>query len=247
MHCAAAPYIKASGALIAALFYAETVTKVLEERFMIKIAPSILSADFARLGEDILSVKTADYLHFDVMDGIFVPNISIGIPVLESVRKFTDMTLDVHLMITEPVRYVENFAKAGADIVVFHVEADTSENIKKAIDIVKACGKKVGLTIKPKTPAQALLSYLPDIDLALVMTVEPGFGGQKFMADMMPKVRMLREIIDEKGYSCELEVDGGVNPETAKVCIEAGATVLVAGSDVFKAEDRAARIKMLRG
>ena len=214
---------------------------------MTKIAPSILSADFTKLGQDIDSIKTADYLHFDVMDGIFVPNISIGIPVLESVRKYTDMVLDVHLMITEPVRYVERFADAGADIVVFHIEADTPENISLAIEKVKAKGKKVGISIKPKTPAEELIPYMKDIDLALVMTVEPGFGGQKFMADMMPKVELLRKYIDENGLDCELEVDGGVNPETAAVCRNAGANVLVAGSDVFKAADRAARIESLRG
>ena len=214
---------------------------------MVKIAPSILSADFSRLGEDILSVSSADYLHFDVMDGIFVPNISIGIPVLASVRKFTDMTLDVHLMITRPVRYVRRFAENGADIVVFHVEADEPDQIAAAIAEVKACGKKVGLSVKPGTPARELLPYLNDLDLALVMTVEPGFGGQKFMADMMPKVEFLRREIDCRGLSCELEVDGGVNPDTARICIDAGADVLVAGSDVFKAADRAARIAQLRG
>ena len=213
---------------------------------MIKIAPSILSADFAKLGEDINSISTADYLHFDVMDGIFVPNISIGIPVLQSVRKYTDMVLDVHLMITEPVRYVERFAEAGADIVVVHLESDTPENITAAVDKIKACGKKAGIAIKPKTPAEELLPYMDKLDLALVMTVEPGFGGQKFMADMMPKVQLLREYINTHGLDCELEVDGGVNLETAAVCINAGANVLVAGSDVFKASDRAARIKQLR-
>ena len=214
---------------------------------MIKIAPSILSADFSRLGEDIRSVSSADYLHFDVMDGIFVPNISIGIPVLASVRKATGMTLDVHLMITEPGRYVRQFAENGADIVVFHVEADTPEGISAAISAVKSCGKRVGLSVKPGTPYEALLPYLDELDLALVMTVEPGFGGQKFMADMLPKIRALRKLIDERRLSCELEVDGGVNPETARLCIEAGADVLVAGSDVFKAFDRAERIRQLRG
>ena len=214
---------------------------------MVKIAPSILSADFSRLGEDILSVTSAEYLHFDVMDGIFVPNISIGIPVLASVRKFTDMTLDVHLMITEPVRYVRRFAENGADIVTFHVEADAPERIAGAIKEVRDCGKKVGLTVKPGTPASALLPYIDELDLALVMTVEPGFGGQQFMADMLPKIEMLRREIDCRGLSCELEVDGGINPDTARLCIDAGADVLVAGSDVFKAADRAARIAQIRG
>lgn len=214
---------------------------------MIKIAPSILSADFTRLGDDIESIKTADYLHFDVMDGRFVPNISIGIPVLESVRKYTDMFLDVHLMIENPHLYAARFAEAGADLVVFHLEADQPQHLFEAIASVKSCNKKVGMAIKPKTPAELLVPYLPQLDLALVMTVEPGFGGQKFMADMMPKVRLLREQINEQNPSCELEVDGGINPRTSLMCIEAGANVLVAGSDVFKADDRKARIALLRG
>ena len=214
---------------------------------MIKISPSILSADFTKLGEDIESIKTADYLHFDVMDGVFVPNISVGVPVLQSVRKFTDMVLDVHLMITKPHKYVKIFADAGADIVVFHVEADEPQDIFEAIKTVKECGKKFGLSLKPKTPAEAIIPYLHLLDMVLVMTVEPGFGGQSFMADMMPKVSAIRKMITEGGYECDVEVDGGVNPETAKVCIEAGANVLVAGSDIFKQADRAARIEVLRG
>ncbi|MBR7082023.1 MAG: ribulose-phosphate 3-epimerase [Oscillospiraceae bacterium] len=214
---------------------------------MVKISPSILSADFSALREDIESVKNADYLHFDVMDGVFVPNISIGVPVLRSVRKITDMTLDVHLMITKPHRYVKAFSDAGADIIVFHVEADEPQDIFKAIAEVKACGKKVGLALKPKTPAEAIMPYISELDMVLVMTVEPGFGGQKFMADMMPKVERIRGLIDENGYDCELEVDGGVNPETARLCTEHGANVLVAGSDVFRQTDRAARIEELRG
>ena len=213
---------------------------------MVKIAPSILSADFSCLGAEIESVLSADYLHFDVMDGHFVPNISIGIPVLESVRKATDMTLDVHLMITKPVRFAGRFVEAGADIVVFHVESDTPEEIQKAITLVKAAGKKVGLSLKPKTPSAALVPYLDDMDLVLVMTVEPGFGGQRFMADQLPKISRLRKMIDERGLMCELEVDGGICPETAKLCINAGADVLVAGSDVFKASDRAGQIRLLR-
>ncbi len=213
---------------------------------MIKIAPSILSADFTRLGEEILSISEADYLHFDVMDGIFVPNISVGIPVLKSVRKCTDMTLDVHLMITEPVRYVEDFIDAGADLVVVHIEADTPENTKTALERVKRRGKKAGLSIKPNTPAERVLPYLELVDLVLVMTVEPGFGGQKFMADMLPKIEFLRRTLDERGLACELQVDGGINPETAKLCINAGADVLVAGSAVFGAPDRAEMIRQLR-
>ena len=214
---------------------------------MTKIAPSILSADFTCLGQEIRSIATADYLHFDVMDGLFVPNISIGIPVLESVRKITDMTLDVHLMIDRPHRYVERFAEAGADLVVFHLEADGPEDIRTALRTVRAGGKRAGLAVKPATPAEELIPYLPEIDLALVMTVEPGFGGQRFMEDMLPKVRLLRRIVDTEELPCEIEVDGGVNPTTAALCREAGADVLVAGSDVFRAKDRAGRIAQLRG
>ncbi len=214
---------------------------------MVKIAPSILSADFANLERDIRRVSDADYLHVDVMDGVFVPNISIGIPVVQSIRKVTDMFLDVHLMIVEPVRYVERFCDAGADLVTVHVEADTQENIHDAIDKIHAKGKKAGVVLKPATPAEAALPFLEKAALILVMTVEPGFGGQKFMADMMPKVAALRKLIDEKNPACELEVDGGVAPDTCKACIEAGANVLVAGSAVYKAADIPARIQELRG
>ena len=214
---------------------------------MIKIAPSILSADFANLERDIHRISNADYVHVDVMDGVFVPNISIGLPVLQSIRKVTDMFLDVHLMIVEPVRYVERFCDAGADLVTVHVESDTGENIHAAIDKIHAKGKKAGIVLKPATPAEAVLPFLEKVELILVMTVEPGFGGQKFMADMMPKVRAIRKLIDEKNPACELEVDGGVAPGTCKTCIEAGANVLVAGSAVYKAPDIPARITELRG
>ena len=215
---------------------------------MIKIAPSILSADFTRLGEEIEEIRTggADYIHFDVMDGVFVPNISIGIPVLKSVRKYTDMFLDVHLMIDKPVRYAEAFCKAGADLVMFHVEADSYQNISEAIDIVKVNGRKVGLSVKPKTPAAVLYPFIDRLDMVLVMTVEPGFGGQSFMHDQLPKIAELRKEIDRRGLDCELEVDGGVDPVTARLVKAAGADVLVAGSAVFGKTDRAAQIAAIR-
>ena len=214
---------------------------------MIKIAPSILSADFANLERDIRKVHSADYLHIDVMDGVFVPNITIGIPVVQSIRKATDMILDVHLMIDRPVRYVEQFCQAGADVVTVHVEADSGENTGRALDLIRAQGKRAGVVLKPGTPAEAALPFLDKCSMALVMTVEPGFGGQKFMEDMMPKLRQLRQWIDERGLDCELEVDGGVDPVTCRTVIANGANVLVAGSAVYKAQDIPARIQELRG
>ncbi|MDR1217507.1 MAG: ribulose-phosphate 3-epimerase [Oscillospiraceae bacterium] len=214
---------------------------------MVKISPSLLSADFTRLGEDIESVRAAEYLHFDVMDGVFVPNISVGLPVLEAVRRVTDATLDVHLMITEPVRYAGCFARAGADIVAFHVEADSPDGISGAIDAVLSLEKKPGLAVKPATPTEAVLPYIDRLGIVVVMAVEPGYGGQKFIMGSLDKLRELRALIDARNPGCELEVDGGVNPETARLCVEAGADVLVSGSDLFGAPDRAARIRELRG
>ena len=190
---------------------------------------------------------TADMLHIDVMDGVFVPNISIGLPVVKSIRPTTELPLDVHLMITQPVRYAAQFCDAGADLVTVHVESDTEENIHAAIDKIHAKGKRAGIVLKPKTPAEAALPFLEKVELILVMTVEPGFGGQSFMADMMPKVTALRKLIGERNPACELEVDGGVAPDTCRTCIDAGANVLVAGSAVYKAADIPARIAELRG
>jgi len=214
---------------------------------MIKISPSILSADFANLERDIGKIASADYVHVDVMDGLFVPNITIGIPVVKSIRKTTELPLDVHLMIDRPVRYVEAFCDAGADIVTCHVEADSEEQTIKALDLIHAKGKRAGVVLKPRTPAEAALPFLERCDLILVMTVEPGFGGQKFMADMMPKVAQLRRWIDERVPDCELEVDGGVDLNTRIACVEAGANVLVAGSAVYGAENIPERIRALRG
>ena len=214
---------------------------------MIKIAPSVLSADFSNLREALKAVETADCLHVDVMDGMFVPNISLGFPVLAGIRKATPLPLDVHLMVEKPVRYVERFCDGGADIVTVHVEADTEENIHAALDKVHAKGKKAGVVVKPKTPAEAVLPFFDKCDIILVMTVEPGFGGQSFMVDMMPKVAQIRRWIDERRPQCELEVDGGVAPGTCKTCVDAGANVLVAGSAVFGADDIPARIAALRG
>lgn len=214
---------------------------------MIKVSPSILAADFTDLRREMESLKQsgAEYVHFDVMDGNFVPNISFGFPILEAMRRLSDLVLDVHLMIDRPVRYVENFCDAGADIVTVHVEADTEENTRKALELIRAKGKKAGVVVKPKTPAEAVLPFLPLCDLVLVMTVEPGFGGQSFMADMMPKVTKIREYITEKKPGCELEVDGGVALATGAVCAEAGADVFVAGSAFFGAADRSAFVEAM--
>ena len=213
---------------------------------MIKIAPSILSADFANLERDIQRISTADYVHVDVMDGLFVPNITIGIPVVKSIRPTTQLPLDVHLMIVEPGRYVEQFCDAGADLVTVHVESDTEEKLHDAIARIHAKGKRAGVVLKPGTPAEAVLPFLQEVDLVLVMTVEPGFGGQAFMESQLDTIRQVRAIIEKYNPACELEVDGGIAPKTAPLVVEAGANVLVAGSAVYGKEDIPAAIAALR-
>ena len=212
---------------------------------MIKIAPSILSADFAHLGRDIQRISDADYVHVDVMDGLFVPNITIGIPVVKSIRPTTQLPLDVHLMIVEPGRYVEQFCDAGADLVTVHVESDTEEKLHDAIARIHAKGKRAGVVLKPRTPAEAVLPFLQEVDLVLVMTVEPGFGGQKFMPSALDKLRWLKAEREKRGLHYLLEVDGGVDDTTAPLCVEAGADVLVAGSAVFGKDDRTAAVRRL--
>ena len=215
---------------------------------MVKVAPSILSADFVNLERDICALKEtgADYVHVDVMDGLFVPNITIGIPVVAAIRRITDMPLDVHLMIDRPLRYVDDFCKAGSDLLTVHVEADTQENTLAALKRIRENGVRAAISVKPKTPAEAVLPFLPYCDLILVMTVEPGFGGQSFMQDMMPKLKTIRGYIDAQNPGCELEVDGGVNAETARLCRENGANVLVAGSAYFKAADPTAFVRAVK-
>lgn len=215
---------------------------------MIKIAPSILSANFAAMGEAVEKLKAqgADWVHFDVMDGNFVPNITFGPDMCKALRPLTDLPIDVHLMVEHPSDWIEPFKKAGADILTVHVES-AEHHLHRALQSIHAAGMKAGVVLNPATPIESCVHLLPECDLVLLMSVNPGFGGQSFIYETPRKIRALRKEIDDRGLKTLIEIDGGVNPETAKLCIEAGADVLVAGSAVFKAPDPADMIKALRG
>ena len=211
------------------------------------LSPSILSCDYMNMQRDFDYCKECGvkWFHVDIMDGHFVPNMSFGYSLVAAMRKVTDLVLDVHLMIETPIKYAEEFCKAGADYLTIHVESDTRENIRKTLELIRSLGVKPGIVVKPKTTAEEIAEFLPLVDMVLVMTVEPGFGGQKFMADMMPKLKQLRTMLDAVNPTCHLEVDGGVDLVTGEICKENGADVLVAGSAFFKATDKAGFVKSI--
>lgn len=207
------------------------------KKFMIKISPSILSSDYGNLSAELKRMEDcgADMLHIDVMDGHFVPNITLGAPIVKCIRKSSDLPFDVHLMISDPYKYIPDFVNAGSDIITFHVEADS--DIEKTIDLILASGKKAGLSVKPKTPIEAVYPYLDKLSMVLVMTVEPGFGGQSFMEDMMPKVSAVKSEIERRGLDVDIQVDGGINKDTISVAAKAGANVFVSGNAIFSSDD----------
>ena len=214
---------------------------------MIKVSPSILASDFANLQSEVEKVEKAgaDYLHIDVMDGAFVPNITLGAPVVKSIRPHSNLVFDVHLMIDEPIRYIDDFAKAGADLITIHLES--TDKVEETLKLIREKGCRAGLSIKPKTQPEEILPYINLVDLILVMTVEPGFGGQSFMADMIPHIEEVKRILSTNGSDAEIEVDGGISPENVRLVLDAGANVIVAGSAIFRSQDIPATIKALKG
>lgn len=213
---------------------------------MIKISPSILSCDYSKMGEEFVKMKQcgADWLHIDVMDGHFVPNITLGAPIVKCMRKHSDLVFDVHLMISDPLKYIPDFIRAGADVICFHVESDSP--IEETIELIRSSGKIAALAVKPGTPVEKVFPYLNHLGMVLIMTVEPGFGGQSFMADMMPKITALRCECERRGLDMDIQVDGGISPETVETAAKAGANVLVAGSAIFGSDDPKETISLLR-